>query len=200
MKRRLLLSSVVSAALAALAAWLPAGTIVHLTAELFKAQTGLFIVHIPYKGTALAIPDLVSGKVDVLFDSLPTGLPHVRDGRLRALAVTFAKRTSMAPELPAVSELLAGFESNTWFGLYGPKGQAPEVLEKIGMAANEALADSDVKDKLARLGIEPVGGTPQQFAAMAAADAAKWKRIIAKRKITAELRIHTDRNFDLISG
>ena len=172
----------------------------HLTAELFKAQTGLFIVHIPYKGTALAIPDLVSGKVDVLFDSLPTGLPHVRDGRLRALAVTFAKRTSMAPELPAVSELLAGFESNTWFGLYGPKGLAPEVLEKIGMAANEALADSDVKDKLARLGIEPVGGTPQQFAAMAAADAAKWKRIIAKRKITAEQRIHTDRNFDLISG
>ena len=131
MKRRLLLSCVVSAALAPLAAWLPAGTIVHLTAELFKAQTGLFIVHILYKGTALAIPDLVSGKVDVLFDSLPTGLPHVRDGRLRALAVTFAKRTSMAPELPAVSELLAGFESNTWFGLYGPKGLAPEVLEKL---------------------------------------------------------------------
>jgi tripartite-type tricarboxylate transporter receptor subunit TctC len=162
------------------------GTIVHLTAELFKAQTGLFIVHIPYKGTALAIPDLVSGKVDVLFDSLPTGLPHVRDGRLRALAVTSAKRTSMAPELPAVSELLPGFESNTWFGLYGPKGLAPEVLAKIGMAANDALADPDVKDKLARLGIEPVGGTPQQFADMAAADAGKWRRIIAERKITAE--------------
>ncbi len=162
------------------------GTIVHLTAELFKAQTGLFIVHIPYKGTALAIPDLVSGKVDLMFDSLPTGLPHVRDGRLRALAVTSAKRTSMAPELPAVSELLPGFESNTWFGLYGPKGLAPDVLAKIGTAVNQALADAEVKDKLARLGIEPVGGTAAQFGQMAAADAAKWKQIIADRKITSE--------------
>ena len=162
------------------------GTIVHLTAELFKAQTGLFIVHIPYKGTALAIPDLVSGKVDLMFDSLPTGLPHVRDGRLKALAVTSAKRTPMAPELPAVSELLPGFESNTWFGLYGPKGLAPDVLAKISTAVNQALADSEVKDKLARLGIEPVGGTPAQFAQMAAADAVKWKQIIADRKITSE--------------
>ncbi len=162
------------------------GTIVHLTAELFKAQTGLFIVHIPYKGTALAIPDLVSGKIDVLFDSLPTGLPHVREGRLRALAVTSAKRTAMAPDLPAISEMLPGFESNTWFGLYGPKGLAADVLAKIATAANQALADPDVKDRLARLGIEPVGGTPQQFADMAAADAAKWKQIIAERKITSE--------------
>ena len=162
------------------------GTIVHLTAELFKAQTGLFIVHIPYKGTALAIPDLVSGKVDLMFDSLPTGLPHVRDGRLRALAVTSAKRTSMAPELPAVAEVLPGFESNTWFGLYGPKNLSQDVLVKIGSAVNQVLADADVKDKLARLGIEPVGGSPQDFAQMAARDAAKWKQIIAERKITTE--------------
>ena len=162
------------------------GTIVHLTAELFKAQTGLFIVHIPYKGTALAIPDLVSGKVDLMFDSLPTGLPHVRDGRLRALAVTSAKRTSMAPELPAVAEVLPGFESNTWFGLYGPKNLGQDVLAKIGAAVNQALADADVKDKLARLGIEPVGGTPLEFTQMAARDAAKWKQIIADRKITSE--------------
>jgi tripartite-type tricarboxylate transporter receptor subunit TctC len=162
------------------------GTIVQLTAELFKAQAGLFIVHIPYKGTALAIPDLVSGKVDVLFDSLPTGLPHVRDGRLRALAVTSAKRTAMAPELPAIAEVLPGFESNTWFGLYGPRSLPAEILTRVNTAANQALAEPDVKDRLARLGIEPVGGTPQQFAQMAAADAAKWKKIIAERRITAE--------------
>jgi tripartite-type tricarboxylate transporter receptor subunit TctC len=162
------------------------GTIVHLTAELFKAQTGLFIVHIPYKGTALAIPDLVSGKVDLMFDSLPTGLPHVRDGRLRALAVTSAKRTAMAPDLPAVAELLPGFESNTWFGLYGPKGLLPPVLAKIETAVNQALADAEVKDKLTRLGIEPVGGTAQEFARMAAQDAAKWKQIIADRKISSD--------------
>lgn len=162
------------------------GTIVQLTAELFKAQAGLFLVHIPYKGTALAIPDLVSGKVDVLFDSLPTGLPHVRDGRLRALAVTSAKRTAMAPDLPAVAELLPGYESNTWFGLYGPKGLSAEVISRINSAANQALADAEVKDKLGRLGIEPVGSTPPQFAHMVAADTAKWKQIIAERKITSD--------------
>ncbi len=162
------------------------GTIVHLTAELFKAQMGLYIVHIPYRGTALAIPDLVSGKVDMIFDSLPTGLPHAREGRLRALAVTSAKRTSMAPDLPAVSEVLPGFESNTWFGLYGPRGLAPEVLAKIEVAVNQTLQDAEVKDRLAKLGIEPVGGSPQQFAQMVLADAAKWKKIITERQITLD--------------
>lgn len=162
------------------------GTIVQLTAELFKAQAGVFMVHIPYKGTALAIPDLVSGKLDVLFDSLPTGLPHVRDGRLRALAVTSAKRTSMAPELPAISEVLPGYESNTWFGLYGPKGLPQDLLAKVNSAANQALADAEVKDKLARLGIEPVGGTPAQFTQMLVADSAKWRKIITERKITSD--------------
>lgn len=162
------------------------GTIVHLTAELFKAQAGLFILHIPYKGTALAIPDLITGNLDVLFDSLPTGLPHVREGRLRALGVTSAKRTALAPDLPAIAEVLPGFESNTWFGLYGPKGLPADIQTKINTAMNLALADADIKDRLARLGIEPVGGTSQQFAVMAAADKDKWKRIITDRKITAD--------------
>ncbi len=162
------------------------GTIVHLTAELFKSQAGLFIVHIPYKGTALAIPDLTSGKLDVMFDSLPTGLPHVRDGRLRALGVTTAKRSPLAPDLPAIADILPGFESNTWFGLYGPKGLPADVQLKINAAVNQALADTEIKDKLARLGIEPVGGSSQQFATMATADAAKWKKMIVERKITAE--------------
>ena len=162
------------------------GTIVHLTAELFKAQAGLFILHIPYKGTALAIPDLITGNLDVLFDSLPTGLPHVREGRLRALGVTSAKRTALAPDLPAIAEVLPGFESNTWFGLYGPKGLPADIQTKINTAMNLALADADIKDRLARLGIEPVGGTSQQFATMAAADKDKWKRIITDRKITAD--------------
>ena len=162
------------------------GTIVQLTAELFKAQAGVFLVHIPYKGTALAIPDLVSGKVDVLFDSLPTGLPHVRDGRLRALGVTTLKKSPLAPDLQPIADVLPGFESNTWFGLYGPKGLAADVLVRINTAVNQALADADVKDRLQRLGIEPVGGSPDQFAKMVGADSAKWKKIIAERKITAE--------------
>ncbi|WP_409242054.1 Bug family tripartite tricarboxylate transporter substrate binding protein [Curvibacter microcysteis] len=162
------------------------GTIVQLTAELFKAQAGLFVVHIPYKGTALAIPDLVSGKLDVLFDSLPTGLPHVRDGRLRALGVTTLKRSPLVPDLPPIADVLPGFESTTWFGLYGPKGLPVELQTRLNTATQQALADPEVKDKLARLGIEGVTGSPTQFAALVAADAAKWKKIIVERKITGD--------------
>ncbi|MDM0053618.1 tripartite tricarboxylate transporter substrate binding protein [Variovorax sp. J22R115] len=162
------------------------GTIVQLTAELFKSQAGIFVTHIPYKGTALAIPDLISGKVDVLFDSLPTGMPHVRDGRLRALGVTSLKRSPLAPELPPIADTLPGFESNTWFGLYGPKGLPAEMVTRINTAANQALADPEVRDKLARLGISPTTSTPAQFASMVAEDAAKWKKIITERKITGD--------------
>ena len=162
------------------------GTIVQLTAELFKAQAGLFVVHIPYKGTALAIPDLVSGKLDVLFDSLPSGIPHVRDGRLRALGVTTAKRTPLAPDLPAIAEVLPGYESNTWFGLYGPRGLPADIVAKVNVAVNQTLMDPEVKDKLFRLGIEPVGGTPATFSAMLAQESAKWRQIIVERKITAD--------------
>lgn len=162
------------------------GTIVHLTTEYFKAQSDTFILHIPYRGTALAMPDLISGKLDVLFDSFVTGMPHVRDGKLRALAVTSLKRTALAPGLPAVSETLPGFESDTWFGLYGPREMPAELTGKINQALNAALADADVKDRFARLGAEPTGGTPTAFAAMVKADTAKWKKIIVNRKISVE--------------
>jgi len=162
------------------------GTVVHLTAEYFKAQAGLFLVHIPYKGTALAIPDLVSAKVDVLFDSLPSALPHVKEGRLRALGMTSLKRSPLLPNLPAISETIPGFESVTWFGVYGPKGLPAELVQRVNTALNQALQEADVKDRLARLGIEPVGGTPQQFAAMLEKDRAKWRKIITERHISPE--------------
>ena len=162
------------------------GTIVHLTTELFKAMSGTFMVHIPYRGTALAIPDLVSGKVDVMFDSLVTGLPHVKDGKLKALAVTSAARTQLAPDLPAVAEVLPGFESTTWFGLYGPKGLSAEVVQRINTALNAALADPEVKERFARLGAEPTGGSAARFTQVARADFDKWKAIISQRRITAD--------------
>jgi tripartite-type tricarboxylate transporter receptor subunit TctC len=163
------------------------GTIVQLTAELFKAQAGVFVTHIPYKGTALAIPDLISGKIDVLFDSLPTGMPHVRNGRLRALGITTLQRSPLAPELPPIADTLPGFESNTWFGLYGPKNLPAAVVARINAAANQALGDADFKEKLSRLGIQPAEpGTPAQFAKMVEGDAAKWKKIVVDRKITTE--------------
>ncbi len=162
------------------------GTIVQLTAELFKAQANLFVVHIPYKGTALAMPDLISGKVDVLFDSLPTGLPHVREGRLRALGVTSAKRSPLVPDLPPISDVLPGYESSTWFGLFGPRGLPADVVTRVNTAANQVLRDPEVVEKLKSLGIEPVGGTPAQFSAMLGNELAKWKKIIQDRKITLE--------------
>ena len=162
------------------------GTIVQLTAELFKAQAGIFVTHIPYKGTALAIPDLVTGNLDVMFDSLPTGLPHVRDKRLRALAVTSLKRSPLAPDLPPVADTLPGFESNTWFGLYGPKGLPADAVQRINAAVNSVIAQPDLRARLSTFGIEPVGGTPQQMTQMVADDLAKWKRIIAERKITSD--------------
>ena len=162
------------------------GTIVHLTTEYFKAQSDTFILHIPYRGTALAIPDLVSGKVDVLFDSFVTGMPHVKDGKLRALAVTSAKRSALAPDMPTVAETLPGFESVTWFGLYGPKNLPADLVSKINTSVNAALADSDVKERFARLGAEPAGGTSQAFAAMVKLDTGKWKKIITERKLSVE--------------
>jgi len=164
------------------------GTIIHLTSEAFKSQAGVFIVHIPYRGTALAIPDLVSGKVHLLFDSVVSGLPHVRDGKLKALAITSAKRSPLVPELPTVAESgLPGFESTTWFGVYGPRGLNVETTNRIAGEFQRALAKPDVAQRLAQLGAEPVADAgPAKFAAMVRADSARWAALIRERRITAE--------------
>ena len=164
------------------------GTIVHLTSEAFKAQAGLFITHIPYRGTALSIPDLVSGKVHLLFDSVVSGMPHVKDGKLKALAVTSAARSALAPELPTVAESgLPGFVSTTWFGIYAPKGLPADMSARLNAEINSALKSADVQERFARLGAEPApANTPAQFAAMVAADSARWGGIIKDRKITIE--------------
>ncbi|MDT6960249.1 tripartite tricarboxylate transporter substrate binding protein [Cupriavidus sp. SZY C1] len=163
------------------------GTVVHLTAEAFKAQAGVFITHIPYRGTALAVPDLISNKVQVLFDSIVSGMPHVKDGKLKALAVTSLKRSPLAPELPTASESgLPGFESDTWFGIYGPKGLPPEIVSRLNTEFNKAIQSQDVRDRLAKLGAEPVGGTPAQFAAMVRKDSARWGKLIKDRKIQVD--------------
>ena len=164
------------------------GTIVHLTSEAFKAQAGLFITHIPYRGTALSIPDLVSGKVHLLFDSVVSGMPHVKDGKLKALAVTSATRSALAPELPTVAESgLPGFVSTTWFGIYAPKGLPADAVMRLNAEINTALKSADVQERFARLGAEPApANTPAQFAAMVGADSARWARVIKDRKITIE--------------
>jgi tripartite-type tricarboxylate transporter receptor subunit TctC len=164
------------------------GTIVHLTSEAFKSQAGLFITHIPYRGTALSIPDLVSGKVHLLFDSVVSGLPHVKDGKLKALAITSRTRSALVPDIPTVAESgLPGFESTTWFGIYGPKGLPADLTARLNAELNAAMKAPEVAERLARLGAEPApANTPAQFAALVAADSARWATLIRERKISAD--------------
>jgi tripartite-type tricarboxylate transporter receptor subunit TctC len=163
------------------------GSIVHLTTELYKTQAGVFITHIPYKGTALAIPDMISGQINILFDSFVTAWPHVREGRLRALAITSLKRSPLAPDVPTMAESgLPGFESNTWFGLYGPKNLPPDLTKRLNAEVNKILADKDMQERLAKLGADPAGGSPEDFVATVKADTAKWGKLIKERKITLE--------------
>lgn len=164
------------------------GTIVHLTTEAFKAQAGIFVTHVPYKGTALAIPDVIAGSVHVLIDAIPSGMPHVKNARLRALAVTGNKRSALAPELPTMAEAgLAGFSSVTWFGLYAPRGMKPELVARVHDAFDKAAHAPDVVDSLAKLGVEPaLSRTLDQFASMVSADSQRWAGIIRERKITLE--------------
>ena len=164
------------------------GTIVHLTAEAFKAQAGVSINHVPYKGTAQAIPDLVAGNVQVLFDSIASGMPHVKSGRLRGLAVTGDKRSALAPELPTLAEAgLPGFSSVTWFGLYAPRGMKPELVGRIHDEFEQAVRTPEVVERLARSGVEPAPpGSAAQFAAMVNVDRQRWARVIRERRITVE--------------
>lgn len=163
------------------------GTVVHLTAEAFATQAGISMTHIPYRGTALSIPDLISNKVQVLFDSIVSGLPHVKDGKLKALAVTSEKRSPLAPDLPTVSESgLPGFVSDTWFGIYGPKNMPADIVKRLNAEFNKAIAAPEVRERLAKLGAEPVGGTPAQFATLVSQDSARWARLIKERNITAD--------------
>lgn len=164
------------------------GTIVHLNTAAFSAQAGIEMMHVPYKGTALAIPDLVAGQTHVLFDSLPTGMPHAKNGRLRALAVTSPKRSSLAPELPTMAESgLPGYSSVTWFGVYLPAGAPPALVDRIHKAFAKAIQSPEVAEGLAKLGVEPAApSTPAKFAAMVQADSARWASVIRQHKITVE--------------
>ena len=155
------------------------GTSIHLAGELFKTQTGLAMTHVPYKGSAPAIADLVGGQVQVMFDNLPSALPQIRAGRLRALAVTSAQRASALPEVPTVAESgLPGFEASSWFGLLAPAGTPREVVQKVNSEIARWLATPEAKEKLASQGAIAAGGTPEDFVAHIAAESAKWQKVV----------------------
>lgn len=162
------------------------GTIVHLTGELFKSLTGTYIVHIPYRGTALVIPDMMSGQIHLLFDNIASAMPHLKDGKLRAIAVTSTTRSPLLPALPTVADSVPGFESVTWFGVFGPKAMPADITQRLNSEINAVLKSSEFLERLRTLGYDAAGGTPAGFAKVVAADTAKWAKLIKDRKITVE--------------
>jgi tripartite-type tricarboxylate transporter receptor subunit TctC len=162
------------------------GTIVHLTGELFKSMTGTYIVHIPYRGTALVIPDMVSGQIQLLFDNVASALPHIRDGRVKALGVTSLKRSPLLPNVPTVADTVPGFESSTWFGVFGPKNMPAEATQRLNTEIGAILRTPEFQERLRTLGYDAAGGSPADFAKVVASDTAKWAQLIKERRISGE--------------
>jgi len=162
------------------------GTIVHLTAELFKSMTGTYVVHIPYRGTALVIPDMIAGQVHLLFDNIASAQPHLKDGKLRAIGVTSTGRSPLLPDVPPVADTVPGFESVTWFGVFGPRGMPAEAVNRLNSEINAVLKSTEFQQRLRTLGYDAAGGTPADFARIVQRDRDKWTQLIRERKITIE--------------
>ncbi len=162
------------------------GTSVHLSGELFKLMTGVKLTHVPYRGSAPALTDMLSGQVHVMFDNMPPSLPHIQAGKLRALGVTTATRSEALPDLPTVAETVAGYEASAFFGMGAPKGTPPEIIEALNKEINAGLADPKVKARLAELGGMLVGGTPADFGKLVAEETAKWGRVIKEGGVQLE--------------
>jgi tripartite-type tricarboxylate transporter receptor subunit TctC len=163
------------------------GTNSHLSGEVFKAQAGVFITHIPYRGTGLVLTDMIAGQIHMLIDNFVTAQPNIRDGKLRVLGVTSPQRLPFLPDVPTLDEQgLKGFDVTNWFGLYGPRGTPADVVTKVNAAYNQALQDPEVLKRLHNLGATPMSGTPDHMAKTVAAETAKWRKLIRERKIVVD--------------
>jgi tripartite-type tricarboxylate transporter receptor subunit TctC len=157
------------------------GTTQHLSGEIFKKMAGVDLLHIPYKGNAPAVTDLVGGQVQLMFDNIPISLQQVRAGKLRALAVTGPKRSPVLPEVPTVAEAaLPGYAVTSWFAVFAPAGTPPSIVSVLNREINKALSDPGLRRQLADQGIEPAGGTPAQLAAHVRAEIARWSKVVAE--------------------
>lgn len=162
------------------------GTSVHLSGELFKYMTGCTMAHIPYKGAGPALTDLIAGQVHVLFDNLPSSVPHIKSGRIRALAVTSKGREPSMPDTPTVGDTVAGYEATAWFGIGMPKGTPREAIDRINKEINAILADPKIRERLADLGGLPIPGTPEDFGKTIALETEKWGKAVTASGATAE--------------
>ena len=155
------------------------GTSIHLSGELFNTLAGVKMQHVPYKGRAQAIPDLLGGRIAMIFDNMPSALPLVKSGELKALGVTSAQRSPAAPDIPTIAEAgLPGFEATSWFALFGPAGMPREVQMRINQEVARVLALPDVKEKLATMGLDPHPGTPDALMAIVQSETAKWAKVV----------------------
>jgi tripartite-type tricarboxylate transporter receptor subunit TctC len=162
------------------------GTPQHVFGEMFKMMAGVDMVHVPYRGGAPAVVDLVGGRVQVMFDAMPSSIEHIRAGRLRALAVTTGKRSEALPDVPTVGDFLPGFEANIWFGVGAPKNTPTEILDTLNREINASLDDPRMKTRLSELGAEVLAGSRADFVRLTAEDAEKWTKVIRAANIRAE--------------
>lgn len=154
------------------------GTSSHLTAEMLKSAAGIFILHIPYRGGAPAMQDLMGGQVHMLFEQVPSVLPEVQSGRVRALGITSTKRMPTAPEIPTVAESLAGFEVNAWMGIAAPKGTSPQIVARLNAEIVKVLNDPAFQAQLARVGATAMPSSPTDYAKFLASETTRWTRIV----------------------
>jgi tripartite-type tricarboxylate transporter receptor subunit TctC len=162
------------------------GAVIHLCGELFKMMTGVDMVHVPYRGTAPALTDLIAGQVQLMFADTPSSIEHIKAGKLRALAVTTAVRSEVLPDVPTVSEFLPGFVASNWFGIAAPRSTPPDIVDRLNKEINAALADPKTKARLADLGAAPLAGSPADFGKFMAAEAERWGKVIRTVGIKAD--------------
>ncbi|HEX3142067.1 MAG TPA: tripartite tricarboxylate transporter substrate binding protein [Rhizobacter sp.] len=155
------------------------GTSIHLSGELFKSMTGTFLVHVPYRGSGPALLDLIGGTMDLMFDNLPSALPQIKGGKLKALAVTTAQRSAALPEVPTIAESgVKGFEASSWFGLLAPAGTPADIVSRIQQESAKALGTPALKERLLGQGAIPSGMLPAEFVAFIAAETKKWEQVV----------------------
>ena len=162
------------------------GTSVHVSGELFKSLTGTSMTHVPYKGRQFAIPDLIGGQIQLMFDNMPSALPMAKEGKIRALAQTTVKRSAAAPDVPTVAETVPGFEATTWFAIFAPAGTPRDVVARLHAEVQRVFKLPDVQEKLRGLGLEPWLSTPEELTRFQATEIVKWAKVVKDSGATAE--------------
>jgi tripartite-type tricarboxylate transporter receptor subunit TctC len=162
------------------------GTSVHLSGELFMTMTGVKMTHVPYRGSNPALTDMLSGQCQVMFDNLPSSLPHIKAGKLRALAVTTEARAQALPDVPTVADTVKGYEASAWFGMGAPAKTPKEVISILNKTINEGLADPKMKPRFDDLGGAPMSGTPEDFGKIIVSETEKWKKVVEFSGVTVE--------------